>query len=140
MLTQPLQNSKKSGKSGRRRRRRRRLHAKPTKSDTEPTCSNALTRGARPKYLPTDRCDRQLVSPDNLLSTPNSLPLGTNLPPLETLLLLSTALRVQVFLRAWLSMPPPTAMRTTVPIVTAAVTHNHPTDRTRKCTSKTTRM
>lgn len=86
-----------------------------------------------------DRCDRQLVSLDNLLNTPNSHPSGTNLRPLVTALPLSTARRVQVFLRAWLSMPPPTAMRTTVQIVTTAVTHNRRTDKTHRCTSRVIR-
>jgi hypothetical protein len=36
-------------------------------------------------------------------------------------------------------MPPPTAMRTTVQIVTTAVTLNRPTDKTRKCISRATR-
>lgn len=134
-----LQSSRKSERNGKQRRRRKRLHAKPTKSDTAPTCNSALTKEALLKRLSMDRCDRRSASLANLLNIPNFLPSGTNLQPLATALLLSTARRVQVSPRAWLSMPPPTAMRTTVQIVTTAVTPSRPTDKTRKCTSRTTR-
>jgi hypothetical protein len=134
-----LQNSRKSERNGKRRRRKRKPRARLTKSVTGPTCSSALTRVVLLKRLSTDRCDRRSASLASPLNIPNSLPSGTNLQPLATALLLSTARRVQVSPRAWLSMPPPTAMRTTVQIVTTAVTLNHPTDRTRKCTSRTIR-
>jgi hypothetical protein len=131
------QSSRRSEKSGRQRRRRRKPRARPTKSDTAPTFSSVPMRVVPPKLLSTDRCDKLSVSPDSLLNTLNFLPSGTNLPPPATQLLLSMARRVRVFLRAWRSMPPPTAMHTTVPIVTAAVTLNRRTDRTRRCTSRT---
>jgi hypothetical protein len=86
------------------------------------------------------KCARQLVCRVSLLSTLNCLLSGTNPLPLATLLLLNTARRVQVFLKAWLSMLPPTAMRTTVPIVTTAVTPSPRTVKTPRCiSSKVTR-
>ena len=104
-----------------------------------PTRSSALTRVVPPKLPSTDRCDSQLVSPGKRPNILNSLRSGISLPPLATRQLLNTAPKAPVFRREWLSMPPPTAMRTTVPIVTAAVIHNHPMDRTLKCTSRTTK-
>jgi len=116
-----LKSSRKSERNGKQRRRRKRLHAKPTKSDTAPTCNSALTKEALLKRLSMDRCDRRSASLANLLNIPNFLPSGTNLQPLATALLLSTARRVQVSPRAWL------------------ITPSRPTDKTRKCTSRTTR-
>jgi hypothetical protein len=105
-----------------------------------PTRSSVLMRAALPKLPSTGRCDRQwVVSPGKRPNILSSLRSGTSLPPLATRLLLSTARKAPAFRREWLSMPPPTAMRTTVPIVTAAVTHNLPMDRTPKCTNRATK-
>jgi len=84
------------------------------------------------------RCDKQLVCPDKALSTHNCHPLGTSLQPLVTMLLPSTARKVQVYLRAWHSMLLPTATHTTVPIVTVAVTLNRHTAKTLRCTNRVT--
>jgi hypothetical protein len=106
-------------------------------SATELTSNSACTRVVlRVKPPCTGRCDRLSVCLDKLPLTRSSRPLGINLQPLATMLPLSMERRVQVFLRAWLSMLPQTATHTTVPIVTAAVIPNLPTDKTPKCTSK----
>ena len=132
-----IQSSKRFVKNGRRRRRRRRPRARPTRSVTGPTFSSvSMMVPLLVRLLSTGRCDKQLVCLVNPLNTLNFLPSGTNLRPLAIQLHLSTARRVQVFLRAWLSMPPQTAMHTTVQIVTAAVTPNRRTDRTRRCIRK----
>jgi hypothetical protein len=106
----------------------------------EPTSSSVCTRVVlRAKPQCTGKCDKLLACLDKLLLTRNFRPSGTNLQPRAIMPLLSMARRAQVFLRAWLSMPPQIATHTTVPIVTAAVILNRRTDRTRKCTSKVTR-
>lgn len=128
------QNLRKFARNGRQRRRKRKLHAKLTRSDIEPMCSSASMRVvllAKPPSMV--KCVKLSVFLVSLLSILSFLPSGINPRLLATLLLLSTARRVQVFLKAWLSMPPPTAMHTTVPIVTAAVTLNRRTGRTHRC-------
>jgi hypothetical protein len=109
-------------------------------SVTEPMPSSACMRVAllvKPQSM--DRCDKLSVYQGKVLPIPNFLPSAINQRPLATTLLLSTARKVQVYLRTWLSMRPQTATRITVPIVTAAVTPNHHTDRTRKCTNRVIR-
>jgi hypothetical protein len=105
-------------------------------SATVPMHSSVMRVVLQAKHLPTDRCDKPLVYQDKVLLTHSCRLLGINPQPLATMPLPSTALKVRVFLRAWLSMQLPTAMHTTVQIVTATVTLNRRTDRTLKCTNR----
>jgi hypothetical protein len=92
------------------------------------------------KLLCTARCDKPLVCQDKVPLMRSCRPSGTSLLPLATMPLRSTARKVQGFLRAWLSMLLPIATHTTVPIVTAAVILNRPTDKTLKCTNRGIRV
>jgi hypothetical protein len=132
-----IQSSRKFARSGRRRKRRKRRSARPMMSATAPMHSSVM-RAHLARHPSTARCDKQLVCLDKALSTHNCLPSGTNLQPLATMPLPSTARKVQVYLRAWLSMLLPTATHTTVPIVTAAVTLSRHTAKTLRCTNRVT--
>jgi hypothetical protein len=86
-----------------------------------PTRSSVLTRAVLPKLPSMAACDKELVSPGKRPHTLSSLPSGTSRLPLATRLRPSMERKAPVFLREWL------------------ITHNPPTDRTHKCTSRTTK-
>ena len=137
LLTWRHQSSRKSAKNGKRKRRRRKPHARPMRSDTAPPNKTIAPRmRTAPKPPSTARCDKPWVCPGKRLAILNFPRSATNPLPLAGRQVRSMARKVPVWQRAWHSIPPPPAMPTTARIVTAAVTRNHPTARTRKCTSK----
>lgn len=127
------QSSKKYARNGRPRRKRKRPNARLKKNDSVRTQAVPPTKTAL--TLPsTVKCVKQLLYRGKLLVTPNCPPLVINLLPRATQQAHSMAHKAQGLQRASLSMVLRTA--TTVPIVTAAVTPNPPTAKTRRCTSK----
>lgn len=136
-----IQSSRKFARSGRPRRRKRRLSARPMTSASELRCTSTHSSSAwhttavllRPPSMV--RCVRLLGCQANSHRTPSFHLLGTSQLPLAHPLLLSTALTVPAFRRAWHSMLP--TMHTTVPVVTpSTVIPSRLMARTLKCTSK----
>ncbi len=134
-----LQNSKKSARNGRRRRRRRKPHGRQTRRGIALTFSSASMKVVLLAMHPMDRCGRQWVFPGNPPNTLNFHPSGTNLRLRAIPLPLSTALKVQAFLTAWLSTISPPVLLFTVQILTVAATLNRRMGKTRKCTIKAIR-